>query len=52
MQIETPVRRRQGERFDFEEMKKVAAWARAHNAGLHLDGARLLLESRLCGASR
>ena len=45
MQIETPVRRRQGERFDFEAMKKVAAWARAHNVGLHLDGARLFLES-------
>jgi threonine aldolase len=45
IQIETPVRRRQGERFDFEAMKKVAAWARAHNAGLHLDGARLFLES-------
>ena len=45
IQIETPVRRRQGERFDFAEMKKVAAWARAHNVGLHLDGARLFLES-------
>jgi threonine aldolase len=45
MQIETPVRRRQGERFDFEVMKKAAAWGRAHNVGLHLDGARLFLES-------
>lgn len=45
IQIETPVRRRRGERFDFEEMKKVAAWGRAHNVGLHLDGARLFLES-------
>src|SRR4051794_31635273 len=44
IQIETPVRRRQGERFDFTEMKKIAAWARAHNVGLHLDGARLPLE--------
>jgi threonine aldolase len=26
-------------------MKKVAAWAHAHNVGLHLDGARLFLES-------
>src|SRR5262249_25243889 len=34
IQIETPVRRRQGERFDFEQMKRIAAWARAHNAGL------------------
>lgn len=45
IQIETPVRRRQGERFDFEEMKKIAAWARARNVGLHLDGARLLIET-------
>jgi len=45
IQIETPVRRRQGERFDFEEAKKIAAWARARNIGLHLDGARLFLES-------
>jgi threonine aldolase len=45
IQIETPVRRRQGERFDFEEMKKISAWARARQIGLHLDGARLFLES-------
>jgi threonine aldolase len=45
IQIETPVRRRQGERFDFEEMKKIAAWARARSIGLHLDGARLFLET-------
>ena len=35
--------------FDFDEMKKVAAWARAHKAGLHLDGARLFLESGYTG---
>jgi threonine aldolase len=51
IQIETPVRRRQGERFDFEQMKRIAAWARAHNAGLHLDGARLFLESAYTGRS-
>jgi threonine aldolase len=45
LQVETPVRRRQGEGFDFQEMKKICAWARAHNVGLHLDGARLFLES-------
>jgi threonine aldolase len=45
IQIESPVRRRQGERFDFQEMKKVAAWARERKIGLHLDGARLFLES-------
>ena len=45
VQIETPVRRRDGERFDFGEMKKIAAWARERGIGLHLDGARLFLES-------
>ena len=45
IQIETPVRRRHGESFDFQEMKKIAAWARERNIGLHLDGARLFLES-------
>jgi threonine aldolase len=45
IQIETPVRRRQGEQFDFQQMQKIAAWARAHSVGLHLDGARLFLES-------
>jgi threonine aldolase len=49
IQVETPVRRRQGERFDFEQMKGVAAWARAHKVGLHLDGARLFLECAYTG---
>ena len=49
IQIESPVRRKQGEHFDFEQMKKIAAWARAHNTGLHLDGARLYLESAYTG---
>src|SRR5579859_1765456 len=26
LQVETPVRRRQGERFDFAEMRKISAW--------------------------
>ena len=45
IQIETPVRRRRGERFDFGEMQKISAWARKNKIGLHLDGARLFLES-------
>jgi len=49
IQIETPVRRKQGERFDFEQMKKIAAWARERKIGLHLDGARLILESVYTG---
>jgi len=45
IQIETPVRRQHGQCFDFEEMRKISAWARQRNIGLHLDGARLFLES-------
>ncbi|MDQ6701353.1 MAG: beta-eliminating lyase-related protein [Acidobacteriota bacterium] len=45
IQIETPVRRLKGQRFDFGEMKKIAAWARANDIRLHLDGARLFLDS-------
>ena len=45
IQIETPVRRRVGETFDFAELRKIAAWARERRIGLHLDGARLFLES-------
>jgi threonine aldolase len=45
IQIESPVRRRSGERFEFGEMKKIGAWARARKIGLHLDGARIFLES-------
>ena len=39
--IESPVRRKYHEMFDFEEMKKICAYAREHNILLHLDGARL-----------
>ena len=45
LQIESPVRRQHGERFDFQEMAKVAAWARKRQIGMHLDGARLFIES-------
>jgi threonine aldolase len=43
LQIETPVRRRNGEAFDLAEMKRIATWGRARKMGLHLDGARLYL---------
>ena len=45
IQIESPVRRRSGERFDFGQMQKIAAWARERRVGMHLDGARLFIES-------
>jgi threonine aldolase len=47
--IETPVRRMAGEAFDFTEMQRVAAAARQHGVGLHLDGARLLIEAVYTG---
>ncbi|HYI92674.1 MAG TPA: beta-eliminating lyase-related protein [Bryobacteraceae bacterium] len=49
IEIETPVRRRLGERFDFDEMKKISVWARGRKIGLHLDGARLLIETAYTG---
>jgi threonine aldolase len=49
IQIETPVRRKMGERFDFDAMKRISAWARERRIGLHLDGARLFLESAATG---
>jgi threonine aldolase len=41
LSIETPVRRLNGEMFDFETMRSVVRVARDNNIKLHLDGARL-----------
>lgn len=49
LQIETPVRRRSGEMFDFGEMQRISRWARERGVGLHLDGARLYLASAYSG---
>ncbi len=49
--IESPVRRTQGQVFDFEEMKKVCAYARSRRIGTHLDGARMFLASAYTGIS-
>jgi threonine aldolase len=49
LQIETPVRRRHGEQFDFDQLQRISAWARSQKIGLHLDGARLFLESVYTG---
>ena len=43
--IESPVRRAKGQVFDFDEMKKVCAYARKQQIGTHLDGARMFLAS-------
>jgi len=47
--IETPVRRCAGEAFDPAGMRRISAFARERGIGLHLDGARLLLESAYTG---
>src|SRR2546426_988572 len=51
IQIESPVRRKQGELFDFDAMQKVCALAREKQIGLHLDGARIFLASAYTGIS-
>jgi threonine aldolase len=47
--IETPVRRVAGQAFDPTELRAISEFARARGIGLHLDGARLLLESAYTG---
>jgi threonine aldolase len=47
--IETPVRRVAGEAFDPAELRRISAFARERGIGLHLDGARLLLEAAYTG---
>lgn len=47
--IESPVRRRSGETFDQGELNRIAAYARSEGIRLHLDGARMFLESAYTG---
>ena len=49
--IETPVRRLGGAAFDFAEMRRITAAARERGIGLHLDGARLLIEAVYTGVA-
>ena len=49
--IESPVRRKQGERFDPIELRKIIALARREGIRLHLDGARLFLQAAYTGES-
>jgi threonine aldolase len=49
--IETPVRLRLGEMFDFEEMKKISELAKGNGIKMHLDGARLYIASAYSGIS-
>ena len=47
--IESPVRRRHGEVFEFGEMQRVCGEARRRGIALHLDGARLFVASAYSG---
>jgi threonine aldolase len=47
--IETPVRRRAGEMFNIDEMKRISNFARENDINLHLDGARLFIASAYTG---
>jgi threonine aldolase len=49
--IESPIRRRLGELFDYPEMRRVCEFARAENIGTHLDGARLFMASAYTGVA-
>jgi len=47
--IESPIRRRLGELFDYGEMRRVCEFAREHGIATHLDGARLFMASGYTG---
>jgi threonine aldolase len=49
--VESPVRRRDGELFDPEELRRVTSFARDSGLRLHLDGARMLIASAYTGVS-
>lgn len=47
--IESPVRRLAGQMFDWDEAKRISAFAREQGIGMHLDGARLFIASAYTG---
>ncbi|MBT1687789.1 threonine aldolase family protein [Dawidia soli] len=49
--IENPVRRADERVVPIEEIKKISAYCRSNNIGLHLDGARLFIASGWTGVS-
>jgi len=51
MLIESPVRRLSGRMFDWDEAKRITAFARERGIGTHLDGARLFIASAYTGIS-
>jgi len=49
--IENPIRRLYGQMFDWDEARRIAAFARERGIGTHLDGARLFIASAYTGIS-
>lgn len=49
--IESPVRRKQGEVFDYEQMKQIATYAKKNDIKMHLDGARIFLSTPYTGVT-
>ncbi len=47
--IESPVRRAANAHFDFEEMKRISSFAKDEGIAMHLDGARIFIESAYTG---
>lgn len=47
--IESPVRRRNNQMFDLNEMQKISSYAREQGIKLHLDGARIFIASAHTG---
>ena len=47
--IESPIRRLTGQMFNWEEARRITAFARGHGIGTHLDGARLFIASAYTG---
>jgi threonine aldolase len=47
--IESPIRRRLGRLFDYEEMRRICAFAKSEGIATHLDGARLFMASAYSG---
>ena len=47
--IESPIRRLSGQLFDWDEAKRISAFARDRRIGMHLDGARLFIASAYTG---
>jgi len=49
--MESPVRRLNNRRFDIQEMERICALAQERTIGLHLDGARMFIESAFSGVA-